>query len=637
MNDLVMDSATQEELRKELRAYIEDLSQKKGSDGKLLLHYPSNFSTVVDSMSREDISSLDKKPWSKYLLMDGLDEAYEKEFDGRYKNVIRDSPEIKVQKGLAQIHLLDRQLREASQREHLYSTGITTPEGSRTPVEKRNDKTFVTNPQGDVSITSRTDLASELEEEGTEVDQKAEEMSVDKKLLLEQEAKRVHDLLSTDDDDFDSYQEILREVELKNKEIDSKLASFGRLDRIHITDDEVSTIEANVQTTNYLKQQRILRNERLFVEKIDSLLESCKNEPVELRNFFVESPIKGSDEEESIQLSIARGDKLLAIPALSDVKPNRKITQRDVEEILLALKAQKNETEEYGDSGGEGEKQQDNQERNHETHIRPRSAPVQSQQEIKRLVFQFRKEIAELSELREQSRHNKQFQAFKEATGLKSFSSSAGKHSSSEDNQIFAAEMREFESQLKSANDEIEEECKVKLDMNEPVDNCTINFNPPSTDPFYLSKKGSSGHLASDLVQAVQLFTEQSKDKRRKDTPSDNATPSVNRNLSMPLPLRRDSTVEAQVSKPVNSGIKSRESGLLNGEHVFRFGQQRASGTSRQRSPRGQNSQQKDSGFGSGGKGTIRSNSANLRRKQKEAVALNILDDLGVTGRHMII
>ena len=106
-------------LREELFAYLDQVKNKKGSDGKALIRIPSNFDTIVESMSREDLAvnkNTEEKPWSQYLLLDGLNSESDGEYQGRYTNAFNDTPDVKIQRGLAQIQLLDRQLQDATRR-----------------------------------------------------------------------------------------------------------------------------------------------------------------------------------------------------------------------------------------------------------------------------------------------------------------------------------------------------------------------------------------------------------------------------------------------------------------------------------------------------------------------------------------
>lgn len=90
-------------MREELHAYLEQLNDKKGSDGELLVKVPSNFSLIVNSMNREDLHDddnqesenrrVDDRSWSRHLLLDGLmsDEVASSEYDGRYRNLFNSS------------------------------------------------------------------------------------------------------------------------------------------------------------------------------------------------------------------------------------------------------------------------------------------------------------------------------------------------------------------------------------------------------------------------------------------------------------------------------------------------------------------------------------------------------------------
>jgi hypothetical protein len=41
--------------------YLNDFREKKGEDGAPLVHFPQNFDTIAEAMSRKDLMSTDEK------------------------------------------------------------------------------------------------------------------------------------------------------------------------------------------------------------------------------------------------------------------------------------------------------------------------------------------------------------------------------------------------------------------------------------------------------------------------------------------------------------------------------------------------------------------------------------------------
>ena len=150
-DDIIVDKAS---LIEELSTYLTDSRQRlsqsysDGNDDPLLI-YPPDFDTIANAMSREDLES-SEKDWSFYLFakkfkMD-LDGSLEQ---GRYQSLFREGyaieelgPRIdqdyKVAMGLAEIALLDRQLKAALRRaKEIQELGEHDGE--------REDRTFITN------------------------------------------------------------------------------------------------------------------------------------------------------------------------------------------------------------------------------------------------------------------------------------------------------------------------------------------------------------------------------------------------------------------------------------------------------------------------------------------------------------
>lgn len=224
-----------EEMRKELNTYL--LECRLDSEGKPLVHVPPNFQQVVEAMNRDDLFSVEEKPWSKYLLQSSVSSdklfAGDLESSSRYKDVINeDEPDRKIKKGLAEIYMLDRQLQDVSQREKRSSTNKVTM-----------DRTFLTKALQDSDSISepassaRQPSASVLPLEKSIIEQpdnraKKGSSSSDSKPkisgLSAEEELRVKRLLDEGEDETYG----LAEYKEKNEAIDQLLSQFGRLDRL---------------------------------------------------------------------------------------------------------------------------------------------------------------------------------------------------------------------------------------------------------------------------------------------------------------------------------------------------------------------------------------------------------------------
>lgn len=230
-----------EEMRKELNSYL--LECRLDSEGKPLVHVPPNFQQVVEAMNRDDLFSVEEKPWSKYLLQSSVSSeklfAGDSESSSRYKDVINeDEPDRKIKKGLAEIYMLDRQLQDISQRERRSSTSKVTM-----------DRTFLTKALQDSDNISepansaRQTTASVIPPEKSVIEQhdnKAKKAlsstaSADSKPktfgLSAEEEQRVKKLLEDgEEEEEEAYG--LAEYKEKNEAIDQLLSQFGRLDRL---------------------------------------------------------------------------------------------------------------------------------------------------------------------------------------------------------------------------------------------------------------------------------------------------------------------------------------------------------------------------------------------------------------------
>jgi hypothetical protein len=140
-----------DKMRQELLSFLDDSSKRKGSDGNLLISLPPNFDSVSNAMNRNDLISTEETPWSKYLLSDHFDNDLEKDYGDRYRNVFEDT-ENNLQKGLAEIHMLDNQLSNMDKQDSFLKAELLRSEeyseysNSNTPRTSRSeyDTTFMT-------------------------------------------------------------------------------------------------------------------------------------------------------------------------------------------------------------------------------------------------------------------------------------------------------------------------------------------------------------------------------------------------------------------------------------------------------------------------------------------------------------
>ena len=183
-----------ESIRKELSDYLDDVRSRKDDEGNPTVHFPSNFDFIAASMGRKDleldIENIDNnnsnsksnnntddkdykdKNWSKALFSDALNN-----FDniggekGRYKTIISNmNEENKIDKGMAQITMLDKQLKALINKEKETKNNIemliddqlltnrsnnSTPGSTpRTVRSLRMDTTFLTRGMGPDSKTN---------------------------------------------------------------------------------------------------------------------------------------------------------------------------------------------------------------------------------------------------------------------------------------------------------------------------------------------------------------------------------------------------------------------------------------------------------------------------------------------------
>lgn len=107
-----------EEIRKELEDYVDNALNQVDSNGDQLISVPKDFEKVIKSMTRQDLLSTDPL-WSRYLFETKFDQDLTKAYGGRYNDIaIENEEDNKIQRGFAEIQMLDRLLRELSKKEN---------------------------------------------------------------------------------------------------------------------------------------------------------------------------------------------------------------------------------------------------------------------------------------------------------------------------------------------------------------------------------------------------------------------------------------------------------------------------------------------------------------------------------------
>ena len=266
-------------LRRELKEYISQMDDAMDRAG---IEVPENFEEIVKIMDRKDLTgeATETSNWSKHLLTEKFDQKLESEFDGRYNDVFTDTSEVKHQRGLAQIYLLDRQLQEIS-RKAKHPAVLVDDQSASSQIE---DKTFIT-------AKDTIDNEAESRQASLPVEPTSEEKEEPIEELKEEEIDRFNFLLSVDDENFIKRDELLqmyKQVEMECTEIDRNLDQYGRLDRM-ATDTEPATQNGSSKKNktssarskiDYLTEQRIERAEKEKVDELEKYLKLCTyNDP----------------------------------------------------------------------------------------------------------------------------------------------------------------------------------------------------------------------------------------------------------------------------------------------------------------------------------------------------------------------
>ena len=145
------------EMRHELEQYIDEALHKLDSEGNPMITIPSDFDTVTDLMTRDDLTSTDIHSWSRYLFDQKYNDNLKAEYkDGRYDHLDNDisldskSKEIeekrKIEQGLNEIERLDIKLKQLikQERELKQIENAQLPIITESELEYEANNTFIT-------------------------------------------------------------------------------------------------------------------------------------------------------------------------------------------------------------------------------------------------------------------------------------------------------------------------------------------------------------------------------------------------------------------------------------------------------------------------------------------------------------
>ena len=161
---LVLEAQQKErnEIFADLEAYLEEFKGKKDAEGKPLVSFPKNFDKVTASMSRKDLYSEDNPAsWSRCLLASRFDDdLLQASFEGgRYKSVVKEhASELRVERGMAEIAMMDKQLQALNRKAADISSTIDTPSSARYKSNRSRQRSR-SSPKG-VFLTRQLDSAA---------------------------------------------------------------------------------------------------------------------------------------------------------------------------------------------------------------------------------------------------------------------------------------------------------------------------------------------------------------------------------------------------------------------------------------------------------------------------------------------
>jgi len=255
-------------IREELQCYVDELSNKVGSDGSTLIHIPAAFDAVSNAMTRDDLTADSESQWSKTLLEKHFDVNFE---NGRYKDDVKHNN--LVQRGMAEIYLLDNQLKTSSMKASSINKQISVSSDAKSTPRSNQDSIFITRTRNReeglfasetnksssrLNITSYDDahelnmnsLTPSVQDElfvddksyhadgdvaeSVMKDQLNFKQSFHPSKLSDDEELRIQSILHEDYNKYVDYNNFIDRKKLD--EIDSKLSEFGRLDRLNDCD-----------------------------------------------------------------------------------------------------------------------------------------------------------------------------------------------------------------------------------------------------------------------------------------------------------------------------------------------------------------------------------------------------------------
>ena len=145
------------EMRHELEQYIDEALHKLDSEGNPMISIPSDFDTVTDLMTRDDLTSTDIHSWSRYLFDQKYNDNLKAEYkDGRYDHLDNDisldsiskeeEDKRKIEQGLNEIERLDIKLKQLikQERELKQLENAQLPIITESELEYEANNTFIT-------------------------------------------------------------------------------------------------------------------------------------------------------------------------------------------------------------------------------------------------------------------------------------------------------------------------------------------------------------------------------------------------------------------------------------------------------------------------------------------------------------
>lgn len=346
--------AEKQKMREELSSYIKEFREKRGSDGEQLVHYPSNFDVVANSMNRSDLISADENPWSKYLLSsDKFEDALDG--DGRYRNVLSSAvsdAEQKYDKAMAQIHMYDKQLllisRKAAQLNAL-EINSQSEDGGRSDrsgksassstfflTRNASEKSSNSTPRSESLVSSRTHNSDECTENDEEKQSRSStsdgaKATRRKKNVIRENAVNVANRSSSLSFDEETRLQTLLDIDEngcawqnlsmygfnstqleKIANLDEKLRAFDRTEfaqaeksfknpstlsfkmtgnsRCDENDNPQVVDVPSPSRIDYLTEQRVLREQSVYISKLDAMLHTFATQDTDLSGLVEHAP-----------------------------------------------------------------------------------------------------------------------------------------------------------------------------------------------------------------------------------------------------------------------------------------------------------------------------------------------------------